>query len=64
MKVTKVLTASLLALSLVALSGCGKEQAPVGGATGDVVTRPFTEVTKINGQVFGTFYYVTVPFDL
>lgn len=61
MKVTKVLTASLLALSLVALSGCGKEQAPVGGATGDVVTQPFTEVTKINGQVFGTFYYVTVP---
>ena len=61
MKATKVLTASLLALGLVALGGCGKEQTPVGGTTGDVVTQPFTEVTKINGQTFGTFYYITVP---
>ena len=59
--VTKVLTASALSLALLTLSGCGQKPEPVGGATGDVVAQPFAEVTKINGQIFGTFYYITVP---
>lgn len=60
----KVLTSSVvgvMALSAVALVGCGPEPTPVGGATGDVVAQPTKTVTKLNGQVFGTFYYITVP---
>ncbi|HIV54321.1 MAG TPA: FAD:protein FMN transferase, partial [Candidatus Anaerobiospirillum stercoravium] len=60
----KVLTSSLvgvMALSAVTLVGCGPEPTPVGGESGDVVAQPTKTVTKLNGQVFGTFYYITVP---
>lgn len=63
-KVTKVLTSSLVAVmaaSTIALVGCSKEPEPLGGPSGDVLSERFETVTKINGQVFGTFYYITVP---
>ena len=53
------LLAGVFALCLVpVLSACDQKTV---SAPSDAITNKFTEVTKIQGKTFGTFYYITVP---
>ncbi len=55
----KALAACCFALGVMTLTtACEKEKVP---EPTDVIAEKFTEVTKIQGKTFGTFYYVTVP---
>lgn len=60
-KVVKaMLAASLLAVTCLSLTACGDDSS-ANKASDQLLDKKFTEVTKINGKTFGTFFYITVP---
>lgn len=61
LKVVKtVMAASLVAVTCMALTACGDDGSS-NKASDQLLDKKFTEVTKINGKTFGTFFYITVP---
>ena len=42
-------------------SSSGTATTNAANKTNDVITSKFKEVTRVEGKVFGTFYYITVP---
>lgn len=54
----KVLATSLAVTMGTCLTGCDQKQS---NAPSDVIAQKFSTVTQVQGKVFGTFYYITVP---
>lgn len=56
---SRALMVGACALMVPLLASCD-QKSQIPEAT-DVVTKPFSTVTNIQGKTFGTFYYITVP---
>lgn len=54
----KVMAVSLAVIMGTCLSGCDQKQS---NEPSDVIAHKFSSVTQVQGKVFGTYYYITVP---